>query len=369
MINLNEQDKQWVDSMWERLDKKLSQTAVKVRDFMPYTTKNGKYVPSKSENITWWTNGFYGGMMWLMYNATKNEEYRKTAEKQEILLDAALRQYDGLHHDVGFMWGLTAKANYILNDNKESRVRALYAANMLAGRVNIRGGFIRAWYSQPSYSIIDCMMNIPLLYWASRELKDDRFRYIAELHADMSMREHVREDGSVVHIAVHAEEEDKVIETLAGQGYAVGSAWTRGQAWAVYGFILSYIHTGKQEYLDTAKIVSDYFLKMAEKSDYKVVTDFHQPKEEKLYDNTAAVCAACGIIELYKVTKDERYLNGAIKILQALEEDCIFDDSDESILQKGMESYSKGEHLHIIYGDFFLVEAILKLKGSDFLIW
>ena len=97
--------------------------------------------------------------------------------------------------------------------------------------------------------------------------------------------------------------------------------------------------------------------------------DFHQPKEEKLYDNTAAVCAACGIIELYKVTKDERYLNGAIKILKALEEDCIFDDSDESILQKGMESYSKGEHLHIIYGDFFLVEAILKLKGSDFLIW
>lgn len=368
MINLNEQDKKWVESMWERLDKKLSKTAVEVRDFMPYTTKDGKYVPAPSEGITWWTNGFYGGLMWLMYNATKNEEYRKTAEKQELLLDEALKKYDGLHHDVGFMWGLTSKANYILNDDKASRVRALYAANMLAARVNIRGGFIRAW-NGPSYSIIDSMMNIPLLYWASRELKDDRFRYIAELHADMTRKGHVREDGSVVHIAVHNEEKPEITETLAGQGCAVGSAWTRGQAWAVYGFILSYIHTGKSEYLDTAIKVTDYFLKMAEKSDYKIVCDFLQPDDVEYFDSTAATCAACGMIELYKATNDEKYLNGAISILRALEEDCIFDDSDQSILQKGMEAYYKGEHLHIIYGDFFLAEAILKLKGSDFLIW
>ena len=75
------------------------------------------------------------------------------------------------------------------------------------------------------------------------------------------------------------------------------------------------------------------------------------------------------MIEIYKTTKEQKYLDGAIKILKALEEDCIFDDSDESILQKGMESYTRGKELHIIYGDFFLVEAILKLMGSDFLIW
>lgn len=369
MIKISESDKKWVDEIWKKINGKLVKTAVEVRDFIPYTTVDGKYISEQSEGISWWTNGFYGGLMWLMYNATKNEEYRKTAERQEILLDDAMRLYDGLHHDVGFMWGLTSKANYILNGNKNSRVRALYAANMLAGRFNVKGRFIRAWNSQQLYSIIDSMMNIPLLYWASRELQDERFRYIAEIHADMSMREHVRNDGSVVHIAVHAEDRDEVVETLAGQGYEVGSAWSRGQAWAVYGFILSYIHTRKKEYLETAQKVSDYFLKQAEKANFKVVTDFNQPEEPKYYDNTAAVCAACGMIEIYKVTEQEKYLNGAIKILKALEEDCIFDGSNQSILQNGMEAYYAGKEMHIIYGDFFLAEAILKLKDSDFLIW
>jgi len=369
MINLTSDDKQWVDSIWEKIENKLTLTADSIWDIMPYTTKDGKYVPSIYDGPAWWTNGFYGGMMWLMYNATQKEIFKKSAMNQEKLLDEALRTYDGLHHDVGFMWGLTSKAQYrLLNDNK-SRVRALYAANMLASRVNIKGGYIRAWNTEPSFSIIDCMMNICLLYWASRELNDNRFKYIAQLHADMSMRNHVREDGSVVHIAVHEEEQDSVIETLAGQGYSVGSAWSRGQAWAVYGFILSYIHTGEERYLETAKKVADYFLDAAQKSNYKVVTDFNAPEEPVYYDNTAGTCAVCGLIEIYKATKDEKYLSGAIEILKALEEDCIFDDADESILQNCMESYSAGKEMHIIYGDFFLCEAILKLKSSDFLIW
>lgn len=368
MINLKPEDKKWVDGIWEKLDAKLSETAKKVVDFVPYSTASGRYICPRREGITWWTNGFYGGMLWLMYEMTKNDVYKNCALIQEQLMDRALRKYDGLHHDVGFQWNLLSKPNYDFNGDKSSRVRTLYAANMLAARYNLRGNFIRAW-NKRSYSIIDCMMNIPLLYWASRELEDDRFRFIAEAHADMSARDHVREDGSVVHIVVHDEQEDRVIETLAGQGKAVGSAWTRGQAWAVYGFILSYIHTGKQNYLDAAIKVSDYFLAQVEKFNWKTPTDFMQTDEVDYVDNSAGVCAACGLIELYKATKEEKYLNGAIKILRALEEDCIFDDSDESILQKGMESYARGEHLHLIYADFFLVEAIAKLKGTDYLIW
>lgn len=369
MVNLNNSNKQWVDSIWEKIDAKLSKTAKTIQDIMPYTTKDGNYITAKYDSAAWWTNGFFGGMMWLMYNATKKDIYKESAENQEKLLDEAFKLYENLHHDVGFMWGLTSKAQYILTDNRESKLRAFYAANLLAGRFNIKGNFIRAWNAQPSYSIIDCMMNIPLLYWASRELGDDRFRYIATMHADMSMKNHVREDGSVVHIAVHAEDHDEVVETLAGQGYAVGSAWSRGQSWAVYGFILSYIYTGEENYLKTAKKVADYFLSYAEKANYKVVTDFNAPDEPLYYDNTAGACAACGMIEIYKATGEEKYLNGAINILKAMEEDCIFDDSDQSILQNCMESYSAGEEMHIIYGDFFLTEAILKLKGEDYLIW
>lgn len=369
MIELIESDKLWVEEIWQKIEGKLSKTATEIWDIMPYTTEDGKYIASRNEGASWWTNGFYGGMMWLMYNATKKDIYKEAAINQEKLLDEALRLYDGLHHDVGFMWGLTSKAHYILTGNKESRVKSLYAANLLAGRVNIKGGFIRAWNSPLNFSIIDCMMNIPLLYWASREVRDDRFRYIAELHADMTMQEHIREDGSVVHIAVHAEEHNEVTETLAGQGYAVGSAWSRGQAWAVYGFALSYIHTGEEKYLQSAKKVADYFLEYSTKSNYKVVTDFNAPEEPVYYDNTAGACAACGMIEIYKATKDKKYLEGAINILKAMEEDCIFDDSDQSILQNCMEAYYTGKEIHIIYGDFFLCEAILKLKGEEFLIW
>ena len=369
MIELTNADNLWLATLWKKIDDKFTVTANTIGNIMPYTTLDGKYIPSKYEGSSWWTNGFFGGMMWIMYNATKKNIYKEVAENQEKLLDDALEKYDGLHHDVGFMWGLTSKPQYILTGNRKSRVRALYAANLLAGRVNIKGGFIRAWDLQPSYSIIDCMMNLPLLYWASRELKDDRFKYIAQMHADMTMREHVREDGSVVHIAVHAEDHDEVIETLAGQGYAVGSAWSRGQAWAIYGFILSYIHTADEKYLETSKKVADYFLEHSKKSNYKIVADFNAPNEPMYYDNTAGAIAACGLIEIYKATVDKKYLNGAIKILKALEEDCIFDESDESILQNCMESYSAGKEMHIIYGDFFLCEAILKLRDEEFLIW
>ena len=217
MINLKEQDKKWVDDMWEKLEAKLSKTAAEIQDFIPYTTENGKYVPDTHEGVTWWTNGFYGGMMWLMYKATGNEVFKTSAENQEKLLDGAFEIFENLHHDVGFMWGLTSKAQYIITGNEKSRLKALFAASTLASRINVKGKFIRAWNgANKTYSIIDCMMNIPFLYWASRELGDDRFKYIAVMHAVMALREHIREDGSVVHICVHDDEQDKVVETLGG---------------------------------------------------------------------------------------------------------------------------------------------------------
>jgi len=277
--------------------------------------------------------------------------------------------YNRFDHDIGFMWGLTSKANYIQTGNLKSRSRTLYAANILAARANIRANFIRAWNGIKEYSIIDCMMNLPILYWASQELNDNRFSYIAQMHADMALKEHIRDDGSVVHICVHDEQTPQIVRTDAGQGYAVGSAWSRGQAWAIYGFLLSYLYTGDEKYLEGSKKTADYFLDKIKISNYKTVTDFVAPLEVGYFDNSAGACAACGLIELYKITKNNEYIEGAIKILKAMEEDCIFDNSNQSIVQKCMVSYSVGEHTDLIYADFFLCEAILKLRGSDYLIW
>jgi unsaturated chondroitin disaccharide hydrolase len=135
-------------------------------------------------------------MMWLMYVGTKNEVYKEVAERAEELLDAAFGEYDSLHHDVGFMWHISSGVNYRLFGGKKSRVRTSIAADILASRFNPRGGYIRSWNGDISGSegwvIIDSMMNIPLLYWASREYKDDRFKAIAMTHADKVLANHIR---------------------------------------------------------------------------------------------------------------------------------------------------------------------------------
>jgi unsaturated chondroitin disaccharide hydrolase len=219
------------------------------------------------------------------------------------------------------------------------------------------------------------MMNINQLYWASEEIGDSRFTKIAMRHADMSIRDHVREDGSVNHIVVHdTEKADTVLEVKAGQGYSETSCWSRGAAWALYGFILSYIHTKAERYLETAKKVADYFIKETEKTAWLPRLDFCQPETPLYYDSTAGAIASCGLIELAKnidnEVKKEKYLSAAINILKAMEKNwCDWTETEDSILQMGSERYTDGIHMPIIYGDYFFTEAILKLKGTDFLAW
>ena len=373
-----EENSGWIESTFKKLDEKLSRTAVKSRYKIPYTSINGEH-NDKKDRIEWWTNGFWGGLMWLMYEATGNEEYRISAEQNEKFLDLALEDVTKLHHDVGFMWHLTSTANYRLTGNAKSKNRALIAAMTLVSRYNVDGNFIRAWNGEwnsdvSGWTIIDCMMNVPLLYWASREIKDKRFTRIAMRHADMSMRDHIRDDGSVNHVVVHDTElADTVIETKAGQGYAVGSSWSRGCAWALYGFILSYIHTGERRYLDTAIKVAEYFIKETEKTNWLPRVDFCQPETPVYYDSTAGAIASCGLIEIAKCCEEcdkENFLIPAISILKAMEKEwCNFEENEDSILQMGSEAYNWGQHMPIIYGDFFFTEAILKLKNSKFLIW
>ena len=378
-----EANKSFIDETWAKLDAKLSEVAIRSRDKIPYTTVNGVHDDLKNnplkggKDISWWTNGFWGGLMWLMYIGTKNEEYKITAENAERLMDEAFKNVAKLHHDVGFMWHIMSGVNYRLTGNAEARNRNLLSAMTLASRYNISGKYIRSWNgTMAGWTIIDCMMNIPLLYWASRELDDKRFEKIAIAHADMSMREHVREDGSVNHIVSHDVETGETIETFAGQGYAVGSTWSRGAAWALYGFVLSYIHTKKPEYLETAKKVAHNFISNLVLDDWLPVVDFRAPEEPKRYDSTAGAIAACGLIEIAKnVGENEQklYLSAAINVLRAMEAKfCNWEKNEDSVLQMGTERYNsdgKGDHIPIIYGDYFFTEAILKLRGEEFLPW
>lgn len=374
MKSLVEENKKWFDEVWKKLDKKLVAVAKRSFDKIPYTAVDGVHDDKSKEYISWWTNGFWPGLMWIMYDGTKRDVYKDTAINAEKILDGALEEYNGLHHDVGFMWHISSGLHYRLLGDKQSRVRTLYAANVLAGRYNIDGKFITAWngQSQQGWTIIDSMMNIPLLYWASREIGDARFERIAKAQADMAMRDHVRPDGSVVHIVSHDTQTGDVIETFGGQGYEVGSSWSRGQAWAVYGFALSYLHTGDEKYLDTAKKVANYFI-AACCDDYLPKCDFRSPEEPVIYDSTAGAITACGLIELSKhVGEHEKgmYLNAAVKMLKAMEEKfCNWEENVDYIVGYGTERYGSGEHMPIIYGDFYFAEAIYMLRGGEIKIW
>jgi len=379
---LNE-NKQWIDEIWEKIDSKMKVVSERSKNKIPYTTINGVHDDRAENDVTWWTNGFWGGMMWLLYAGTKDEHYKEVARNAQTLLDKAFEDYDGLHHDVGFMWHISSGADYRLTGDKGARTRALMAASILASRYNIDGKYIRSWNAwnqeDPSehagWVIIDCMMNVPLLYWASKEIGDPRFKRIATTHADTVLKTHIRPDGSVVHIADLDTETGDFKESFGGQGYEVGSSWTRGQSWAIYGYVLSYIHTGNQEYLDAAKRVAHYFVANL-LDDFVPPIDFRAPEEPKTYDTTAGACAACGLIEIAKCVPEyekKMYINAAIKILKAMEKDhCNWTLDEDSILQNGSEAYHANKdrnHIPIIYGDYYFIEAIYKLKGFEPLFW
>lgn len=374
---LAEADRVWAEGVYEKICEKLSAECDRVGDRIPYIAEDGVYRENKAEtDPVWWTNGFWPGLLWQMYHADGAEKYRKAAEGVEEKLDMAFDIFTGLHHDVGFMWLHTAVADYRLTESERAKARGLHAAHLLAGRYNPRGKFLRSWNrDRAGWVIVDSMMNIPLLYWARDVIGDPRFEYIAMDHADTVMKYTVREDGSCNHIIVLDPATGELLETPAGQGYGSGSSWSRGQSWAIYGFALSYVHTGKQEYLETAKKVAHYFLAQTDLTGSVALVDFRAPKEPVYWDSTAGVCAACGLLEIavnVSELEKEFYINGALRILKATDERfCNWDPAYDSIVQMGSGSYATehDRHVPIIYGDYFFVEAVLRLLDKDFLIW
>jgi len=367
-------DREWLDAIAAKLDDKMQYAVSKARevDFIPYTTLNGQLKPTV---IGWWTNGFWPATMWQMFRMTGKEVFREEAIRTEKMLDEALANFKRLDHDVGFMWLIQSGVRYQLEKNADSYDRTLYAANMLAGRFN-PNGFIRAWNGEgrEGWAIVDCMMNLPLLYWASEQTGDPRYRLIAMKHADTAMETFVRPDGSCNHIVIFDPETGAFLDNPGGQGYASGSSWSRGQSWALYGFALSYLYTGKQEYLDTAKRVANYFISQIA-DDFLPRCDFRQPAEPVLRDNAAGNIAACGLLELAKLVPEleaESYFSAAVKILKAQVEDAAnWEKDDPFVFTKCTAAYHgpSGHHITMDYADYFFAEAIGKLRGEKLLFW
>jgi unsaturated chondroitin disaccharide hydrolase len=340
----------------------------------------GEYREKAGDNHrSWWTNGFWPGLLWLAYRETGDPDWKESALDCERALDEALHWFEGVHHDVGFVWTLASVSAWKLTGAPDSRRRALMAASLLAGRFNPAGRFIRAWNgpNHAGWAIVDCLMNLPLLYWASEETKDPRFAHIARAHADTALTYILRPDGSVNHIVCFDPDSGEFRESLAGQGHAVGSSWSRGQAWALYGFALSYRHTAKEGYLAAAKRVAHYFLSQVPPGAVPAV-DFRAPPLAMNWDSSAGAIAAAGLLEIagwVDAREAAFYRGAAVELLRSLDRACGNWESDgDGLLLHGSHAWHHADSAHpndtpLIYGDYFFAEAVLRLRGQQELFW
>ena len=364
-----------VNEILERIVIKARATAplAKTCETLPYGGAGSAWRPAPFDGNSWWTGGFWPGMLWLLHTLTGDAAFRAEALRAEELLTAEFRTFEKLNHDVGFMYLLSCGANYKLTGSARARTDCLHAASLLMGRFN-PAGFIRAW-NEPErvgYAIIDCMMNLSLLFWATAETGDPRFAAVAKRHADTTLQHFLRPDGSVAHIVEFDPVTGEKLREHAGQGYALGTAWSRGQAWGLYGFAMAHANTGDVRYLDAAKAVADFFVAHI-RPDGLTDCDFMQPQTPERLDNIAGACGASGLMELHRLTGDERYRAAAERLLDGLIDRCC-DLNPEAcgLLTHCTASYhddAAGVHTNIVYGDFFLVEALMKLAGRDPALW
>jgi unsaturated chondroitin disaccharide hydrolase len=376
-LGMTQRDLVWADEAWNRTVAKVERTSKRIGISFPHASKGGTY---DAMNPAWWTSGFWPGLLWLIYRENQDEGLKAIATGTEEAMDQTLREFYKFDHDAGFLWSLSSVAQYKLLDNKESKRRALVAASHLAARFNLRGGFIRAWNDKAEsrragWVIIDCMMNLPLLHWASTITGDPRFSQIADAHADTVLREFIREEGSVHHVIVFDPETGIKLAARGGQGYSPDSSWSRGTAWALYGFILSYAYTQQSRYLAAAKRIAHYFLANLP-DDGIPYWDFKAPREPKMcVDSSAAACAACGLLEIAKWVEPLEaplYQQAGERITHSLYENYgAWNMAEEGLIIKGTANYNSGRYVDVslIYGDYFFVEALSRLRGRTQLFW
>lgn len=321
-----------------------------------------------------WTTGFWPGMLWLGYELTGAPRYRQLGERLVTsFADRLVAKVDIDHHDLGFLYTLACVAPWRLLGLPAARDTALAAARHLMTRYWPKAGVIQSWgdVADPAsqgQTIVDSLMNMPLLYWAGEVTGERQFAEAAHSHALKLGRHSVRPDSSTFHTFYFDVETGAPRFGRTAQGFADDSCWARGQAWAIYGFALNYRATGDGQLLAAAQRVADYFLEHLP-SDGVAYWDlcFGEGSEEER-DSSAAAIAACGLRELAGLLppgpEHERYAAAASAILASLAERYTSRDLPHSnaLLLHGV--YNKPRQHGVdegnLWGDYFYLEALVR---------
>ncbi|KJK33631.1 glucuronyl hydrolase [Lentzea aerocolonigenes] len=315
-----------------------------------------------------WIGGFWPGTLWLAHLDSGDAQLRTLAEAANDRL--APRRLDPRDHDLGFLFYPSWVTAYRLTGDTKWRDGAIDAANTLILRWNATGKFIRAWgkLGTPGNAgrvIMDTMMNLDLLAFATEQTGDRKFLDIAIAHARTTQANFLRPDGSTPHVFDFNPDTGAPIGQNTVQGYSPTSAWSRGQSWGIYGFTTMYRRTGLREFRDTARKMADFALN-ALTPDHVPVWDYRSPLgANDIKDSSAGAIMACGLLDLAKATGSDRYRERALKILDGLVGTCLTKNSTraEAILARGTRNRPSedGVEVSLPYGDYYLYEAILRV--------
>lgn len=327
-----------------------------------------------------WTNGFWTGQLWLAYECTGDEEIKKTALKQvDDFRYRIENQIETDTHDLGFLYTPSCVAAYKLTGDENAKKTALLAADKLSERFHEKGQFLQAWgkLDEPgNYRlIIDCLLNLPLLYWAGEVTGNPGYAEKAGAHVHTALKVLLRPDYSTYHTFYFDPETGAPLKGVTHQGYSADSAWARGQAWGVYGIALSYRYNKLPEYVKLFDAVTGYFLKNLP-GDLIPYWDFcFEVGSGEPRDSSAAAIAACGMLEMAKYLPEDKatyYTGIARRLVKALYDTCAAKSEDQSdgLLLHGVygkktpynDCRSHGIDECNLWGDYYYLEALVRLK-------
>ncbi|OZJ01647.1 hypothetical protein BZG36_05439 [Bifiguratus adelaidae] len=340
--------------------------------YVPTGTTDYVYEPSG-----WWTAGFFPGSVWLLYERSLKRRLSVTSEQllqagRKWEVDLEKEKYNTTTHDLGFMIMPAFYRDYVLTGNKHNREVVLQAAKSFATRWSEKVQCIRSWdststkvYTYPSKEtdflvIIDNMMNLDLLYVASELSGNPKYARIATTHAETTLKHHIRPDNSTYHLIVYDPNSGAVKARLTHQGYAHESTWSRGQAWALYGYATVFKYTRDSKFLDASIRLTDYFLSRVG-PDGVVYWDFDAPKPAP-WDISAAMIACSGMLLLCELKPELRtmYLPRVFSMLEACTTGAL--SRGDSILDHA--TINNYEHSHnrladsgLVYADYYFIEV------------
>lgn len=353
------------------IEEKLKRNAEKYQTRFPHVSRNYEYEPM--DNCLW-TAAFFPGMMYLAYDLTGDGEFLKHSEGYLKSFEERLDKKVRLTHDLGFLYTLSCVACFRLTGNSQAKALAERAADILAERFCEKGNYIQAWgefgkgnpYVQ---MIIDTMMNLPLLYWSGTEKNKD----IAKRHAKTCETYIIRKDYSSYHTYWMNPETGEAVRGATHQGFADESTWARGQAWAVYGFALSYRYTKEPSFLTTAQNAAEVFLKSLPDTWIPYWDFSFSAQVPDVRDTSSAAICICGLLELKEWVDSEtanKYERAACAMIRSLF-DYEFDHNPDSlgVLREGMYHRDDGAEEYTSWGDYFFFEALVRMQKKWVPYW